>query len=63
MSADRSERGTSRAAVATPTPDAATAGARAVITCSDSAAHGVAADTSGPLAAELLADSGTRSPG
>ena len=30
----------------------------AVITCSDSAAHGVAVDTSGPLAAELLADLG-----
>lgn len=43
-------------ASASPPPAAAAAGRvrAAVITCSDSAARGVAADTSGPLAAELL---------
>ena len=41
------------------TPAPATALARAaVITCSDSAADGIALDTSGPLAAELLAGLG-----
>ena len=44
---------------AAPPAAAATGGVRAaVITCSDSAAKGVAADTSGPLAAQLLADLG-----
>jgi molybdenum cofactor synthesis domain-containing protein len=42
-----------------PPAAAATGGVRAaVITCSDSAARGEAVDTSGPLAAQLLADLG-----
>lgn len=41
-----------------PAPGAAARSRAAVITCSDSAARGVAVDISGPLAAQLLADMG-----